>query len=141
MDCPILFLWRVFDIDMDPDGPGDPKEPDKEDTGHGDQQGKGTDQAPSEDPVDNGDKRQAEPAGQDIGQEHGAIIESGLRSKILLTAGAMIVHRERSLEGKTARRKHPACPAPGAGHRKKAGDRGWFHSAKVGQCWPILSVM
>ena len=52
---------------MDPDRPGYPKEPNKQDPRDQDEQGEGADETQPQDPVHDGNKSQAKPTCQNVG--------------------------------------------------------------------------
>lgn len=101
----------IFDHQVDPDRAGEAEHIDKEDGAYCDKQAKGSEHTPTEDPMQEEYEKNTEPSGDNIGDEHCPVIETGFGHIRLAAARAAFGHTERFPEGKSWCREQIAFAA------------------------------
>ena len=92
----------VLEVDIQPDGTGETKNVSKEKSTDSNEQRKRGQRAPAKYPMKDGNEANAEPAHEDVGNEHGAIVEAGFGHVIHVAMIAAIFHIEGAIERKGA---------------------------------------
>ncbi len=98
----VCFGGVVPEVNVEPDSPSQPENINEKNDAKDNQQSKRSHCAPPQYPMKNSNKGDAEPAHKNVGDKHGAIVETRFRHEILTAMIAAGFHVERALEGKRA---------------------------------------
>lgn len=103
----------IFKVDVQPDGARQAEDIHEPQGADRYQRSEGSRRTPAQHPMQEQDEQDAEPAGEDIGNEHRAVVETRLRHEVQLAMGAFPLHVKRLAEAEGPRLEEVLLMAPG----------------------------
>lgn len=91
---------------VEPESTGEAEPPNEEDTDQGAQPEEAGHQAQVKDPMSDHDEAKADEGREDVGHEHGAVVEAGFRFHVCITDRAPLVHLKGAIKAKRPGGKH-----------------------------------